>query len=144
MNLATSAFSAALGLVILAVGVGSVPSIARADTCWDHNGSMMRLRTEGDKFWFSYDRPKRSLHRAGVRQGTLLFDGIYHRGNYTGIARRFSRYCPGTPSEYQVSGPVASGQQRIVVTGERQIHKRCRPTGKYEIDRLVFTFRYQC
>ena len=64
------------GLAALALTAGSITfsSSASADSCWNHNGSVMRLIARGNKRWFYYEEPKQVLRRAGVRQGTLLFN----------------------------------------------------------------------
>lgn len=120
------------------------PTTASADSCWDHNGSLMRLKASGNQRWMYYEAPRDVLRRAGVRRGTLLFDGRKNGNTYTGNARRFSRYCPGNPLVYQVSGPVSPNQTKITVYGEREVHKRCQGTGRYKRDRLVFTYSHQC
>ncbi len=117
---------------------------ANADSCWNHNGSLMRLKASGDQRWMYYEAPREVLRRAGVKRGTLLFDGWKRGNSYTGSARRFSRYCPGNPLVYEVSGPVSSSQTKITVSGQREVHKRCRGTGRYKRDRLVFTYSHQC
>ena len=64
---------------------------ANADSCWNHNGSLMRLKASGDQRWMYYEAPREVLRRAGVKRGTLLFDGWKRGNSYTGSARRFSR-----------------------------------------------------
>lgn len=131
-------------LATLATFSVTMPTSASADSCWDHNGSVMRLQAQGNSRWFYYERPKSSLRAAGVRRGTLLFNGRKSGDWYSGTARRFSRYCPGEPLEYFVEGPVARSQTRVTVRGTREVYERCRPTGRYTEDTLVFTYLYQC
>lgn len=120
------------------------PLTARADSCWNHNGSIMRLQAHGNQRWLSYEVPKPSLRNSGVRRGTLLFNGRKIGNTYEGTARRFSKYCVGTPLEYFVSGPVARNQLRVTVYGERQVYRRCQGTGQYRQDKLVFTYSHKC
>ncbi len=116
-------------------------SSAKADSCWWHNGSLMRLKARGNQRWFYYERPRAGL---SVGRGTLLFNGRKQGNWYTGTSRVFSRYCPGAPLAYHVEGPVARSQTKVTVYGTRQIHKRCRPTGRYVEDTLVFTYARRC
>lgn len=127
-----------------AVAALSAPSIAAADSCWTHNGSIMRLEASGNQRWLTYERPRRVLRNAGVGTGTLLFNGRKQGNSYVGTARVFSKYCPGEPFEYRVEGPITRGQTRVTLYGEREIHDRCRPTGRYTEDVLVFDYSHDC
>lgn len=113
----------------------------RADSCWWHNGSLMRLKARGNQRWFYYERPRSGL---AVGRGTLLFNGRKQGNWYVGTARVFSKYCPSTPLPYHVEGPVAASQTEVTVFGTREIHRRCQPTGRYKEDRLVFTYSHRC
>ena len=104
----------------------------------------MRLKASGNQRWFSYEAPKQSLWSAGVRRGTLLFDGRKTGNWYTGTARVFSRHCPGSPLAYHVEGPVSQNQLRVTVRGTREVYDRCQPTGRYTTDTLVFTYKHDC
>lgn len=117
---------------------------AYADSCWNHNGSLMRLKASGNQRWLYYENPKQVLQNAGVQRGTLLFNGEKSGNWYSGIARRFSKYCLGNPLEYYVEGPVRSDQLQVTVRGTREIHKKCVPTGNIATDELVFTYVGQC
>lgn len=114
---------------------------AFADSCWNHNGSIMRLKASGQNRWFYYERPRAGL---SVGAGTLLFNGRNNGGYYTGTARVFSKYCPGNPLEYYVEGPVERNQTRVVVRGTRDVYNRCQPTGNVKTDVLVFDYAYKC
>ncbi len=117
---------------------------ARADSCWDHNGSLMRLQANGNQRWLYYERPRSVLRRAGVQRGTLLFNGVKRGNRYEGTARVFSKHCPGAPLEYWAEGPVRSDQLQVVLRGTREVQKRCRPTGRMKSDTLVFTYSHRC
>lgn len=127
-------------LTFSGVSLGSTTHVS-ADSCWWHNGSLMRLQARGNQRWFSYESPRAGL---SVRPGTLLFNGEKQGNYYTGTARTFSRHCPGTPNLYSVSGPVARSQTKVTMHGTRQVFKRCRPTGRFVSDRLVFTYSHRC
>lgn len=119
-------------------------TVASADSCWTHNGSLMRLQAQGNQRWISYENPRPQLRAGGVQRGTLLFNGIKQGNWYRGTARVFSKYCPGTPLEYAVEGPVRSDQLQVTVRGTREVYNQCRPTGRYTTDTLVFTYSHQC
>ncbi|MBV6658971.1 MAG: hypothetical protein KI785_14505 [Devosiaceae bacterium] len=143
----TMLLGAALTLAFGAVGALVTPSAAHADSCWDHNGSVMRLSANGQQRWLSYETtPHAWQGRAGVRPGTLLFDGRNTGDYYVGTARVFSRFCPGNPLLYNVEGPVSrpGGQIRITMHGTRDANDQCTPTGNLVTDTLVFTYLREC
>ena len=125
--------------LILAIMIGSQ---AMADSCWNHNGSVMRLTAQGNDRWFWYENPRQGIRNVGVMPGTLLFNGRKNGEWYTGTARVFSNYC--APLEYYVEGPVLQNPLRVQVTGQRQIYNNCQPTGQWTTDTLVFTYMYNC
>ncbi|WP_316858856.1 hypothetical protein [uncultured Cohaesibacter sp.] len=131
---------ALLALIILFSG-GAFVSSAKADSCWWHNGSLMRLVASGNQRWFYYERPRAGL---AVQPGTLLFNGTNRNGYYVGTARVFSKYCPGTPLAYAVEGPVSPDQLGVFMRGNREIHNRCRPTGRWTTDNLEFRYSHRC
>lgn len=113
---------------------------AAADSFWMHNGSLMRLHAEGNLRVISYENPTQRMRDAGVRRGTVLFEGERRGNRYVGQARVFSRYCGELV--YGVSGDVLS-ERRVELSGEREQQTAdCRPTGRMVHDRLVFTYRY--
>lgn len=134
----------ALRSTILAAAIVAAPAPALADSCWTHNGSLMRLEAEGPARLFSYEKPKAGLAAAGIRKHTLLFDGEKSGNRYSGTARVFSKSCPGSPLEYHVEGPVNSSQTRVELTGEREVYENCQPTGRRTVDTLVFRYSHQC
>lgn len=112
---------------------------AAADSFWMHNGSLMRLHADGNLRVFSYEHPTQRMRHAGVRRGTVLFEGERQGNRYVGQARVFSRYCGELI--YPVSGDVVS-ERRVELSGEREQQTAdCRPTGRMVRDRLVFTYR---
>lgn len=141
MALALLAGSMGLGL-----GLGAV-SNAQADSCWNHNGSTMRLTDNGQNRSFYYETTPHSWQAAaGVYPGTLLFNGRNTGDYYSGTARVFSRFCPGNPLEYSVQGPVTRPSGNIVITmrGARDANNQCMNTGRRVTDTLVFTYLRNC
>lgn len=118
--------------------------VAAADSCWTHNGSMMRLQAQGENRWLSYQSPRQGMWNAEVQRGTLLFNGRKHGDWYSGLSRVFSGACPGSPLEYYVEGPVLQNPLRIVLRGTREMANNCRGTGRMTSDELVFVYSHRC
>ncbi|WP_306145863.1 hypothetical protein [Roseibium sp. MMSF_3412] len=144
MRIFSKAVKAASAAVFLSALAMPMAGTALADSCWNHNGSIMRLQAQGNQRWLSYEIPRDVLRVAGVQRGTLLFNGVKNGNWYSGTARVFSKYCPGSPLEYYVEGPVRGDQLQVTVTGTREVYNQCRPTGRVKTDTLVFTFSHDC
>lgn len=123
-----------------------VPSSATlADSCWDHNGSLMRLEASGNSRTFVYEVPRAGLIEVGVRPGTVLFEGRKSGSSYEGTARVFLAVCGGQAHLYRVAGPVGADQLTVVMSGTREAYEAgCRPTGRFVTDALRFTYVRQC
>lgn len=132
--------SATLALALLC----GMTSLAAADSCWWHNGSLMRLKAQGNQRWFVYEDPRPVLRAGGVQRGTLLFSGVKRGHWYEGLSRVFSKYCPGNPLEYWVEGPVSANPLRVTLRGTREVQNRCQPTDRIASDELVFTYSHRC
>jgi hypothetical protein len=116
----------------------TAPTAASAQSLWDHNDSIVELKSSGLVRQFIYSKPRAGL---SVTPGTVLFSGTKTGDAYTGTAYSFIRNCP--PLGYAVSGPVASDQRSVTMTGK--IPRRdssCKVT-HYSDDVLVFRFRDQ-
>ena len=145
MHRTTRILTAFCAAVAAAVSLTEFTSTeASADSCWNHNGSVMRLVAQGNQRWFYYENPRAAIRAQGVTRGTLLFNGWKNGNSYSGTARVFSKFCPGAPLEYQVDGPVAPNQLKVTVYGSRPVMNQCNPTGQYTTDTLVFTYMHQC
>jgi hypothetical protein len=133
--------SVAFGLVILSGLAMAGPAFA--DSCWDHNGSVMRLKASGAARTFVYEFPRQGLAAAGIRAGTLLFSGERRGAQMSGLARVYSSQCRGEYTEYYVEGPI-EGDVRIVMQGTRETVRNCQSTGNVVVDTLVFSYLRQC
>ncbi len=131
-------------VVITSICIVAMPNYSKADSCWDHNGSLMRLQANGNDRWLYYENPRAVLRQAGVYTGTLLFEGRKSGNWYSGEARVFSKYCPGDPLIYDVQGPVRADQLHVTVRGTREVYKKCQPTGQFVEDTLIFTYSHDC
>jgi hypothetical protein len=134
---------AAVAVAVAALLALPAPAAAQ-DSCYDHNGSVMRYSIRGNGFVVTYERPRAVLRRAGVRSGTLLVDGRFSGHQVTATARRFSRHCPGRPLEYTVSGWFEGENPDFVLEGSRPVYARCRPTGRTAYDVLRFHYLGPC
>lgn len=114
---------------------------AGADSIWNHNGSEMRLRADGDRRTIVYERPRTLVARQGVVRGTVLFEGRISgpAGEYSGTAYVFSARC-GKQS-YAVTGELQNDGRRIFLSGEapRRDTSTCAVQGSRE-DELAFDF----
>ena len=114
-------------------------SLSFADSLWEHNGSVMRLITDGHERKFLFERPSPILKQAGVEQGTILFDGYQVGDKYIGKARSFSKDCP-VPVVYDVSGNEFR-ETKVVLQGRRADYdKTCRATGRFIHEHLSFNY----
>ena len=138
-----TASAVAAATLTITAGGAFTSTAAFADSCWNHNGSLMRIIPGGGgRRTIVYERPRQVLRNAGVRSGTVLFTGRYNGSRYNGTARRFSKFCVGSPQTYGVAGPA--NNSRIVLRGSRDKNRRCQNTGRIVRDRLVFTFSHAC
>ncbi len=106
---------------------------------WDHNNSLMYLVADGAVRRFRYENPRREISDRGVRQGTLLFDGVKQGNYYVGQARRFRAGCPAI--SYPVSGPISDDSRTVTLYGKfRRLDEYCRQVGDLVDDVLMFRF----
>lgn len=112
-----------------------------ADSCWTHNGSLMRLDAQGNNRAFMYEAPRPEIWARGAAPGTVLFIGGTDGHVYYGTARFFARcvtlaiHCAIETREYNVAGPVSSNQKQVILYGR---------TGDPSLDTLVFNYSHQC
>jgi hypothetical protein len=109
---------------------------------WDHNGSAMRLEEEGQKRRFVYDQPRNSLSPAGVKNGTVLFDGEEKKdGRLEGYAKLFRKGCD--PIDYFVEGAYDKIKGEVLLQGQAPIYsgEGCKITG-YSDDGSASSLRF--
>lgn len=125
-----------------AYAVQSSQAHAAPDSLWDHNGSAMRLEEEGQKRRFVYDQPRNSLGAAGVKNGTVLFDGEEKKdGRLQGYAKLFRKGCE--PIDYFVEGAYDKAKGEILLQGQAPIYsgEGCKITG-YSDDGSASSLRF--
>lgn len=107
----------ALMIVFATAGIGVSGAHAETDqfTAW-HNGSKMTVSIDGSYVEIRYQRPKRSLRKHGVRNGTVLFSGELRGRNLEGDAKVFRRGCD--PESYWVSGRYRASMRSFTLRGD--------------------------
>lgn len=133
------ALLAALGMVAGA----AAPSYAAEGGIWDHNGSKMTLEVNGEKRKLVYREPREGLDKAGIKPGTMLFNGERKaNGRLAGFAKIFKATC--NPIDYFVEGTFDERKGEIVLQGQAPVYsgQGCEVSG-YSDDspasRLTFT-----
>jgi len=110
-------------ILLATTGIGVVRAHAQTDqyTAW-HNGSKMTVSIDGSYIEIRYTRPKNSLRKHGVRNGTVLFSGELRGRNLEGDAKVFRRGCD--PETYWVSGKYRSSMRSFTLRGEAPKRER--------------------
>jgi hypothetical protein len=119
----------ALGGALAAFAMLATPARAEV-TEWDHNGSMVRLELNDKKVRLVYAQPRDGLGNAGVKSGTVLFDGeVKTDGRYSGYAKLFRKGCE--PVDYYVEGSRDNGKGEILLQGQSPVYagEGCKITG---------------
>ena len=119
--------------------VATSAELSTQRSVWVHNDSEFLLLTSGDHRAFYYKKPSRSVARAGVKAGTLLFEGKLEGEEFVGTAYRFSKKCPTL--SYNVRGPVEDAGRTIRVEGvvQRRDTDTC-TMGEAYTDELQFRY----
>ncbi len=104
---------------------------------WDHNGSLVSLVSQGAKQKFFYDAPRIGLLDAGVKPGTMLFEGQRTGQNFEGTAYQFYRTCKARG--FPVTGSTSDDRRQITLKGKAPLLDfNCNVTGSRD-DVLIFT-----
>ena len=111
---------------------------------WDHNGSLMRLATDGERRTFFYENPSSRMARAVATVDRLLFSGRQVGRRYEGTAYVYASRCRRKYG-YQVKGDISGDGKRVVMRGAAPvIGSNCR-VSRYDWNSnstLVFSFQY--
>jgi hypothetical protein len=109
------------------------------DRYWLHNRSRMVLYANGTVRKFIYQVPREGLAEAGIKNGSVLFDGEREGDRYTGTAYIFSENCGKLA--YEVRGPVSDDDRKVTLNGKRpRVNGSCRTVERVD-DTLVFTYQ---
>jgi hypothetical protein len=101
----------------------------------------MSLAANGDHRAFYYEQPRSGVVQAGVRPGTLYFDGVTDGRQYSGTAYVFSTKCGATG--FPVAGPVSPDSRQVILYGQSPVINAlsCQIMGYHNYnDTLAFNF----
>ena len=102
-------------------GALAMPAQAANGSLWDHNGSRVSLEENGDKRKLVYTEPREGLDKAGIKKGTVLFNGERKtNGRFGGFARIFKGTC--NPIDYFVEGALDERKGEIVLQGQAPVY----------------------
>ena len=105
---------------------------------WTHNRSIMYMTEDGTHRQIYYDDPRPGLKEVGVKQGTLLFDGVVDGANLSGTAFVFAKDCD--PLSFAVTGKLTRDGKRITLNGKApRVGTQCRTAGDKQ-EELIFDF----
>ncbi len=125
-------------LYACSLGISGLATSAAAESLWEHNGSVMRLRADGTSRSFEYVVPRAGLREVGVVAGAVLFEGSKTGDQYSGIAYLFSKSCGRIG--YPVKGPASKDQRKIKLSGRApKRNSKCKTAGHRD-DVLVFNY----
>ena len=114
-----------------AAGTIGTPAQAASGSIWDHNGSKMTLEEKGEKRKLIYSEPREGLDKAGIKVGTVLFNGERKAdGRLAGFARIYKGNC--NPVDYFVEGTLNEARGEIVLQGQAPVYASgtsCEVTG---------------
>jgi hypothetical protein len=115
---------------LASLSAASSPAQSANGSLWDHNGSKMTWQEDGEKRKFVYTEPKEGLDKAGIRPGTVLFEGKRKPdGRLAGMAKIFRGGC--NPVDYFVEGTYEQRKGQIVLQGQAPVYgeKGCEVSG---------------
>ena len=105
---------------------------------WTHNRSRMYMTEDGTRRQIYYEDPRAGLKEVGVKQGTLLFDGVVDGTTLSGTAYVFAKNCD--PLSFAVKGKLTRDGKRMTLTGKApRVGTQCRIAGDHN-EKLVFDF----
>jgi hypothetical protein len=98
----------------------------------------MYMLEDGSRRQIYYDDPRPGLKEVGVKQGTLLFDGVLDGTALSGTAFVFAKECD--PLSFAVTGKLTGDGKRITLNGKApRIGPHCKITGNKQ-EELIFDF----
>jgi hypothetical protein len=99
----------------------ATPAQAANGSVWDHNGSQMTLEENGEKRKLVYTEPREGLDKAGIKKGTVLFNGERKAdGRLAGFAKIFKGNCNAI--DYFVEGTLNEQTGEIVLQGQAPVY----------------------
>lgn len=113
-----------------------------AASTWTHNGSKVSFEENGNKRRIVFTEPRANLEKAGVKRGTVLFEGETKKnGRLSGYAKLFKAGCD--PLDYFVEGSVDTNKGEIVLQGQAPVFSKdgCKIQG-YSEDSAASTLAF--
>lgn len=106
-----------------------VPHICQAGELhvYEHNRSVIDWVVVGDSIKATYSKPRPDLGAAGIKEGQILFDGVYEGERISGTAYAFKSGC--SPAAYQVTGAEERGKITLRGLAPTRGRNDCRVTG---------------
>jgi len=103
------------------------PKCSRAGELYiyEHNGSIIDWFVVGNRITATYETPRLGLAEAGIKPGTILFEGEYEGARIVGTAYTFKRGC--RPAPYNVIG--YEDRKRIILDGPVPVRSGCTVAG---------------
>jgi hypothetical protein len=106
---------------------------------WLHDGSRMKLVSEGERVLVEFDRPREGLDKYGITHGSLLFQGKRHGKTYSGEAATYAPPCAA--HTFPVTGEPSLDYRRFSLHGKVPIlDGSCKVTGTRD---ETLTFDYE-
>jgi hypothetical protein len=103
--------------------MGIVFSIPTQAATWLYEDSVVRLEKNGQKRRLVFVKPSSKMRRAGVKKGTVLFEGNAKANRrLAGYAKTFKAKCD--PLDYFVEGSIDSANGRMILQGQVPIFAR--------------------
>ena len=107
--------------MLSAAGLLATPAQAAGGGIWDHNGSRVTLEENGEKRRLVYTEPREGLDKAGIKKGTVLFEGERKpNGRVSGFAKIFKGTCNAI--DYFVEGTLNEQKGEILLQGQAPVY----------------------
>jgi hypothetical protein len=115
--------------VSVAIGLIGVSQFCHAGELhiYEHNRSVIDWVVVGDTIKATYSKPRPDLEAAGIKEGQLLFDGVYEGERISGTAYAFKSGC--SPAAYQVIGTEERGKITLRGPAPTRSRTNCRVLG---------------
>ena len=105
---------------------------------WNQNGSVVYLIADGAIRRLYYEIPLSELAAAGVKKGTLFFDGKKNGNHYIGRAYTFAAKCK--PMGFPVNGDISDDEKQVTLRGKvPKLNSSCK-VARYSDEALVLNF----
>ena len=108
---------------------------------WDYDGSIVNLVANDATRKFVVETPRPGSQGAGIKKGTVIFDGSRSGKNYKGTAYSFLEQCGA--ASFAVTGAISDDDRTVTLTGNVPVRDAACKTHAYRNEALVFKFHDQ-